>query len=420
MQWRAALSKIARLIAVSNRLDLAAARSQETFAAEIERVFSLAEPHISPQRPTLVVLSEDLGVTAVFLGEAGEAARQAKSSEEAFRLLLEAHASAVDRVRAIWGQIPDVRALLLALTDQLWRGFSRTLSRLAARRRVYVIACTNVAPVRVSGDESDIALFGLPGRKDVFVPASPAVYNTAFLFGPDGAVIAAVRKVNLTPIEIYGLSLTPGNLADVSVFDTELGRIGIAISLDAFTPSYIERLDRLGAQVVAQPDANPQPWASPSATHEWQPQEWLNSVLGCVQGRWNNILYNVCPMQTGNLFEVAFDGQPSITAKDAAEPDPSVNFVGNEGFYDTRTGESFKGRFLAMGRWVMEDPIISEPGLSLSQRREILSQRALSLLPGGANENQYVESVIWADVTLLTPEAACPCRAPARDAPRRT
>jgi hypothetical protein len=280
-----------------------------------------------------------------------------------------------------------------------------------------------VAPVRLSEEKDDVGLFGFPGQENAFVPASPAVHNSAFLFGPGGGIIGTVHKVNLTPIEIYGLNLTPGDLADVSVFETELGRVGIAISLDAFVPSYIQHLDGLGAQVVAQPDANPQPWASPSAAHEWQPQEWLSSVLGCVQGRWKNILYNVCPMQTGNLFDIAFDGQPSITAKDAAGPDERVNFVGNEGFYDTRTSEPFTGRFLAMGRWVMDDPAASQPGLSVAQRRRILSERAMSLLPGAANENQYLESVIWADVTLLTPEAACPCPPVvwrARDAPRRT
>jgi predicted amidohydrolase len=394
------LGKTSRFVAVSNKIDLAAARSQETLTAELERIFSLAEPHISRHHPSLVVLAEHLGLTAIFLGEAGERARCAKSSEDAFRVLLEAHAPKVERVKAMWGQMPDARALLLALTDQLWRSFTAALSRLAARRQVYLIACTNVAAARLSTEESDVSSLGFPGQEDVFVPVGPGVYNTAFLFGPDGAIIGAVRKVNLTPIERYGLGLTPGDLADVPVFDTEVGRIGIATSLDAFIPSYVEHLERLGAQVVAQPDANPQPWAFASATHEWQPQEWLNSVLGCLQDRWKNILYNVCSMQTGNLFEIAFDGQSSITARDTVEPEPSVNFVGNEGFCDTRTGESFKGRFLALAPWVMDDPVISQPDLPLSRRRQLLSERALSLLPGGASQNQYLESAIRADVTL--------------------
>ena len=204
----------------------------------------------------------------------------------------------------------------------------------------------------------------------------------------------------MTDNEKATLDLTAGNLDSVQVFETEIGKIGIAISLDAFTPQYLKRLDSLGACIVIQNDANDQPWAGPSKTCDWQPQEWLNSVLGSVQDDYPHLHYNICPMQVGNFFDVAFDGQSTITKKSDRDPDPYCNFVGNEGFVHTVTGKTMKGDILAVSPWVVEDPIRATPGMSLTERRKALEQVAHQLLPGGSRANQYSESVIWADVDI--------------------
>ena len=76
-------------------------------------------------------------------------------------------------------------------------------------------------------------------------------------------------------------------------------------------------------------------------------------------------------MLTGNLFDVAFDGQSSVTARN---PDPSVplmNFVG----VDPAEGS------LSIAPWVMEDPGITNPGLLLEERRAILLERAEAMAP---------------------------------------
>ena len=182
--------------------------------------------------------------------------------------------------------------------------------------------------------------------------------------------------------------------------DSENGKVGIAIGLDAFTPEYLRTLDNQGTCIVIQNDANDRPWARPSHTGEWQPQEWLNSVLGCLQDDYPNLHYNICAMQSGNFFDLVFDGQSTITKKSECEPDPRCNFVGNEGFRHTVTGKPMKGEILALSPWVVEDPQWTNPHLSLAERRTVLAQVAQQLSPGGASANQYPESVIWADVDV--------------------
>ncbi len=226
------------------------------------------------------------------------------------------------------------------------------------------------------------------------------MYNTGFLWGPDGNLIGTTDKVFLTSSEKSVLDLTPGDLELAQPFETEIGKIGIAISLDAFTPQYLRKLDSLGTQIVIQNDANDQPWAAPSKTGDWQPQEWLNSVFGCLQDDYPHLLYNICPMQVGNFFDITFDGQTTITKKSDRDPDPQCNFVGNEGFVHTVTGKPMKGEILAMSPWVVEDPVRTTPGMSLAERRAALNQVTKQLLPGGARANQYPESVIWADVEI--------------------
>jgi hypothetical protein len=234
----------------------------------------------------------------------------------------------------------------------------------------------------------------------VYLPDGPGVYNTGFLWGPDGRLIGTTDKVYLTDSEKATLDLTPGELGSVQAFETDIGKIGMAISLDAFTPEYLQKLDSLSACILIQNDANDQPWASPSKTCEWQPQEWLNSVLGSLQDDYPHLSFNICPMQVVNFFDVTFDGQSTITRKSDNEPDPYCNFVGNDGFVHTMTGKAMKGDILAVSPWVEEDLIRSKAEISLAERRGALEQVAQQLLPGGARANQYPESVIWADVDV--------------------
>jgi predicted amidohydrolase len=391
-----------RAVAVGNRINVAAAASEHTFAAELARIVQLADPHLVADRPNLLVLGELLGLPAALVGWRGSLARRARTSRSALTLLALAYLPRLIHYRRRWPSISLARALCLALTDAFYRPFVGALSRLAAVHATHLVATTLAPRVRRSIDPNAIARFGRPGAGEVYLPTAPEVYNSAFVFGPDGTQLGRVDKVFLTESERRMLDLVPGRLEDVRVIPSTAGRLGVAISLDAFTPDYLRHLDALGAEIVLQPDANDQLWAAPSVTCEWQPQEWLSSALGCLQPTYPHLRYNVCAMQTGLFFNLVFDGQSSITAaaNTSPEPGPAGNFVGNDGFLDTRTGEPLLGRMLAIAPWVADDPAVAEPDIALAERRAQLANVGALRLPGGKCAGAFRESVIWADLDL--------------------
>ena len=392
--------RLVRAIAVGNHIRIPA--SEADFRAELERVVGLAASHIVANRPTIIVLGELLGLPAALAGRRRLLARRARASRAALTLLALAHARRILAYRRRWPGISPARALLLALTDTLYRPFVETLSKQALRHGVYVVATTLAPRVRRFTDPRAIRRWGTPGEPAVYLPDGPEVYNAALVFGPDGTLLGRVEKVNLTPAERETLDLTPGRLGDVRVIPTAAGRLGIAISLDAFTPSYLRHLDAQGAEIVVQNDANDAPWAGPGAASDWQPQEWLDSVLGSIQPTYPSLRYNVCAMQTGNFFDVVFDGQSSITAREfvGATPKPTQRFIGVDDHVSTTTDRPLVGEFLACAPWVEDDPGDADHDLSLAQRRRWLAAIARELRPGGARANQYRETVVCADLVL--------------------
>ena len=400
MDSHASKTRPARLIAIGNRINLKAASSEETFAAELERIAGLALPHLAPDRPNLVVLGEMLGLPLALTGKRGAIPRRMHSANIAISMLALGYARRMRYYRQVFPTVSLVRSLLLSLTDTLYRPFTEALSNFAARHQVYLSASTITPHVSCSTDTAKIARFGNRRAGRVYLPVDSGVYNTGFLWGPEGNLLGTTDKVFLTESERATLDITPGNLDEVHPYETEIGKIGFAISLDAFTPDYLRRLDTQGTRILLQNDANDGIWAGPSQTGEWQPQEWLNSVLGSVQTEYPNLLFNVCPMQVGNFFDITFDGQSTITMKSDDTPDPRCNFVGNDGFYHTVTGQPFSGRVLALAPWATNDPAPDLPTHTLSEHRAELARISKQLLPGGSRANQYPEAAIWADVEV--------------------
>jgi predicted amidohydrolase len=85
-------------------------------------------------------------------------------------------------------------------------------------------------------------------------------FNTSVLFGPDGARLAAYRKIHLFDVDVPGGvsfresdSVAPG--ADVVVADIPLARVGLTICYDLrFGELYRELVER-GARVITIPSA---------------------------------------------------------------------------------------------------------------------------------------------------------------------
>ncbi len=86
------------------------------------------------------------------------------------------------------------------------------------------------------------------------------IYNTAYVFNPQGELIAKHRKIHLFDIDIQGGqyfkesdTLSPGQ--NITVFATEFGSIGLCICYDFRFPELGRLMALQGAQIVLVPAA---------------------------------------------------------------------------------------------------------------------------------------------------------------------
>ena len=399
-----------RVFAVGSHHGLGYLDSHASFTGEMQRLMGLVAPDLARDRANLVVFGEDIGLPAAFLGARAADAREEATAEAAYLKVAIAYEKSVVHYTQVYPQISFNRAISLALTDTMARAFFGTFPALAREHGVWLSACTLLADTMESTDPADIAAFGDPELADqssVYLPVDEQVYNVCYLWDDAGEVVGASRKVNLVALEGPSLlDLSPELLGNVEAFDTPFGRVAIAISLDAFVPGYVEHLNDLGAQIVLQNDANPGAWAvdQPKGGHDgpmdgslvWQPEEWEDSTLRMVRDpAYPAIEFNVCPMIVGNLFDISFDGQSSITARHPPADDPTRAYVGN----------AASPLFLALGPWAYPDPGDTDPALSQQQRRDALRELGARLVPGSGHpdEDRYAESVVWADIQVSAP-----------------
>ena len=83
------------------------------------------------------------------------------------------------------------------------------------------------------------------------------LYNTSFVFDADGRQLARHRKVHLFDVDLPGMrfheshTFTPGS--EVTVFDSDFGRIGLAICFDVRFPELFRAMARRGAELICLP-----------------------------------------------------------------------------------------------------------------------------------------------------------------------
>ena len=191
------------------------------------------------------------------------------------------------------------------------------------------------------------------------------MYNTSYLFGPDGLVLGKQTKVHLIDLEQEAaLHLDRGETEAISVIETPLGRIGIAICLDSFQDDVADALERGRTDILVQPSANPGPW-SPEQQLDWLNSSYKRTV---VEGRF---AYGVNPMMTGAIWDLEFFGQSSIVARDDRQSRQALGLLpagADERLSRARRRRPERGDPRGAGR-----PI---PGASLTPLRRVDPERA--------------------------------------------
>lgn len=103
-----------------------------------------------------------------------------------------------------------------------------------------------------------------------------ALFNTAYLFAPDGSIVGSQRQTHRAPREI-AWGLTQGD--DLSVFDIGLARVGLVIGADIEYPEVSRILALQNANLLIHPAAYPL-WHAQSFLLDLWRQVQSNQVFG--------------------------------------------------------------------------------------------------------------------------------------------
>lgn len=448
-----------RVFALQFKQDIANVDTYGEFRTKIEcMIRTYVKPNLADDRPNVVALNEDVGVMTLATGSRAATTRKLFADPanipgcegspapcgiaSALLSLDGAYASQEATYASRFGTPELFAQTFLAGTDTFARGWMQTFSDLAKRYGVYMIGSNNQAEFRESVDPTEIAAFADPdvgGVRSAFVATSPAIYNEAFVWAPEDVtkdgpaplrnVVYSNKKVPLTEIEEL-LSLTPGpstgpdavqNIKPYTIPGSK-AKMSIATSLPAFryvgnlspfgepldpgidpcsdtAKYYMLCMDKLGANLVMQDEANPGRWASQEGF--WQPLEWMGSSWRAVADPTVDFDYNVTPFMVGNLADLEFDGQTSITQRGLKGPRKGAKrcaYIGDSKLvpgapdndpaaYGVYAGK--KREFLGLAPWVTGD----------ASRAELRATGA-ALAPGSGSpqENDYLETAVVADL----------------------
>ena len=448
-----------RVFAMQVKLDANQVRTMDSFALKVECLLrERVLPHRAKGRPDVVLFDENAGLLSGASGARGARARRiaanpgsdAKCRGQAFPCrtlnLLGELGSAYARERRFYGSrlkgLDKPSTPFALATDTIARTFMRAFSDAARRHDLYIVAGNMQAPFRQTTAKAAVRALRAPGTnpRSVYQATSGKVYNEVFTWGPRNVrrggpdvmrnVVARNRKVPLTGIE-QAIGLAPGpnagaaarrNLKPYRVPGTK-AKLGFATSLPAFrygsppagtdpcsnvTEYYMRCLNRLGANVVVQADANPGDWTGPDGDgiQKWQPLSWMTSTWRAVADPSVRFAYNATPMLTGNVGDLTFDGQTAITQRGLARG-PGCHYIGDRTWIagedrpDLTDEAGPKRQFLAIAPWVVGDR--SRAALRAVQKR-------LAPLSGDKLENDYVETAVAADMPFPVTTRRRGCR----------
>lgn len=212
---------------------------EDRFHAKLDGYLAAARERGWLNERTIAVFPEYIGTWLVAAGEKRRV-YDADTLAEAMRPIVLANLPAflghLARARA---EDAAKAAIFRMKAKRMAAIYHATFSRLAARYGITIVAGSIVLP--------DPAVWG-----GGVAPGEEPLYNVSIVYRPDGSPHdEPVRKAFPVPDEL-GFT-TPGGVADLPVFETPAGRLGVLICADSWFPEPYEVLRRKGAELLAVP-----------------------------------------------------------------------------------------------------------------------------------------------------------------------
>lgn len=304
------------LVAVQVRAKLEDYASGEAFRSRMAGLMEQAAAKVDFSLPTVVVYPETVGLWLSFVPQVYH---QIKDCTTIRHALVRGIPRNLPRfLGACWRfRTVGVRTIFLETALESEAIYVETFSALARQYRCYLQAGTLYVPPI---EDEPVKGRHLLGRQ---------VYNTAYLFGPNGLLLQRVPKRNLAPPLEHKFGFTGGDKTDLTPIDTPLGRMGILVCYDGFHQSLVEYYDSLGVQIILNPSHSDRSWEQPTGFNNaitvgeaWE----RHGVASLIQGRLN-LRYAVVAMMAGRVLDLEGQGSSHI-ARNSGEVDaPAGRFL---------------------------------------------------------------------------------------------
>lgn len=309
---------LGNVLALELYADPSAYATEERLRARIDGMLQAASEAgwIGPR--TVVVLPEYAGVWLVAVDEEAAVHRAGTTGAAMLRLALGDLRGFLAAHRSSPAEDAERYAVFAMKAERVAEAYQRVFSSLAARHAITLVAGTVLlpAPEVVEG---------------VITPTPGAgLQNVSFVFGPDGALLGGpVRKA--FPIADEQGFLEAGDPAELEVFETPAGRLGVLICADAWYPESVAAIAAQRPEIVVVPQyvTGEGLWSAPWRGYSGQPAPAdveLEDVGELTEAEaWERYAMDrlvatgaptiaIVPLR-GELWELGTDGQALIVAQ---------------------------------------------------------------------------------------------------------
>ena len=304
------------LVAVQVRASLEDYASGEAFRRRMAGLMEKVAGEVDLSLPTIVCFPETIGLWLSFVPEVYDQIEECTTIRQA---LVRGIPRNLGRfLGACWRyRTVGVRTIFLETALEAEATYVQTFSELARQYGCYLQAGTlYVPPIE---DEP------VKGRHML----SRQVYNTAYLFGPNGLCLQRVPKRNLAPPLERQFGFAAGDKVDLRPIDTPLGRLGILICYDGFHQTLVEQYDSLGVRIILNPSHSDRNWEQPAGFNDaiTVGEAWERHGLSpMIQGRLN-IRYAVVAMMAGRVLDLEGQGCSHIAFNTGEAGAPTERFL---------------------------------------------------------------------------------------------